>query len=127
MAFGLIKINNIDCSNNITKYNVKAADLHGEDSGRSSSNGIAYVEIIRKDQVEVELAWGMIDDTYKNTILQAIDNGKDIPVDITYSNADFDKHITASYRGNRTLEFVGFGSTDGTKRFWNLSFSLIEQ
>lgn len=126
MTIGLIKINNIDCSNNITKMQIKAADLHDQDSGRAT-NGIAYVNIVRYDQMELALEWQLVDDDYKNTILGAIGNGKDIPVDFTYDGTDFGKHIEASYRGNRTVDFVGVGNTNGTKRLWNISFSLIEQ
>lgn len=127
MAFGLLKINNVDCSNNITTYNINAVDLHDEDSGRSTTNGYAYVNIVRKDQMEIVVKWELIDDTYKNTILQAIAAGKDIPIAFTYDGADFDRVISATYRGNRSLEFVGMGNKEGTKRLWNLSFSLIEQ
>lgn len=126
MSYGLIKINNVDCSANITSMKVNAVDLHDQDSGRAT-NGIAYVNIVRKDQMEIAITWELIDDTYKNTILSAIDAGKDIPVAFTYNGADFDKTISATYRGNRSLEFVGMGNTGGTKRLWNLSFSLIEQ
>lgn len=126
MSYGLIKINNVDCSANITSMKVNAVDLHDQDSGRAT-NGIAYVNIVRKDQMEIAITWELIDDTYKNTILSAIDAGKDIPVAFTYNGTDFDKVISAAYRGNRSLEFVGMGNKDGTKRLWNLSFSLIEQ
>ena len=126
MSYGLIKINNIDCSANITSMKVNAVDLHDQDSGRAT-NGIAYVNIVRYDQMEIAITWELIDDTYKNTILGAIAAGKDIPVAFTYNGSDFDTTITAAYRGNRSLEFVGMGNTDGTKRLWNLSFSLIEQ
>lgn len=126
MAFGLIKINNVDCSNNITNMKINAVDLHDQDSGRAT-NGIAYINIVRYDQMEIALTWELVDDTYKNTILSAIANGKDIPVDFTYDGQDFDKHITAAYRGNRSVEFVGMGAADGSKRLWNISFSLIEQ
>ena len=122
---GLIKINGVDVSDFIVTYSINAYDLHDQDSG-DAENGFTYVNIVRKDKIQIELGWSNITSEYKNKILKSIESGCEIPVDLTYSDTEYDKHVELTYRGDRKVELVGFSDDKGS-RIWNLSFNLIEQ
>lgn len=121
MSYSLVKINNVDCTENLTTYEINQYDLSSSESG-DKQDGDSVYEIIGKDKFQLTLGWSCINDTYKHQILTAIAAGTDIPVLYSY-DGELDEGGLC-YRGDRKLELIAAPDSQG-ERLWNLSFNLI--
>ena len=120
--YPLVEINGLDCTNNLTTYEINKYDLSSAESG-DKQDGDSVYEIVGKDKFQLTLEWTCINDDYKNLILSKIAQGTDIPVRFSYASIGLDDGGLC-YRGDRNLDLVT--PPDGTgERLWNLKFNLI--
>jgi len=120
--YPLIEINGVDCTDNLTTYEINKYDLSSAESG-DKQDGDSVYEVVGKDKFQLTLEWTLINDTYKNQILSLIEDATDIPVSYSYASLGLDSSGLC-YRGDRNLSLEM--APDGTgERLWNLKFNLI--